>query len=137
MPNRFSFVDDAMNCFGNMKSTITFSKLRSLYSMLCDIVTNESNRQDEKISDDCLAALRLLRVHIRSAALMERKNVRLNFLTATALKQNGEFLLFPDMELILKNLWNSWNAIFPETPFNDENALRLLVRGTYITSYHL
>ncbi len=76
-------------------------------------------------------------IRSRSAALMEKKNIRLNFLTATALKQNGEFLLFPDMELILKNLWNSWNTIFPETPFDDEDALRLLVRGTYITSNQL
>lgn len=59
-----TYVEEAMNCFNHMKSTITSSKLRSLYSMLCDIVTNESNRQDEKISDDCLAALRLLRVHM-------------------------------------------------------------------------
>lgn len=76
-------------------------------------------------------------IRSRSAALMEQNIIRLNFLTAAALKKNGEFLLFPDMELMLKNLWNSWNTIFPATPFEDEDALRLLVRGTYIMSYHL
>ena len=73
----------------------------------------------------------------RSSGLTDQKNIRMNFQTATALKKNGEFLLFPDMELILKNLWSSWNNIFSETPFDDEDALSLLVRGTYITSYHL
>ena len=59
-----TYVDDAMNCFNNMKSNITSSKLRSLYSMLCDIITNESSNHGDKISEDCLSALRLLRVHI-------------------------------------------------------------------------
>lgn len=72
-----------------------------------------------------------------SSALIEQKNIQMDFQTTTALKKNGEFMLFPDMELILNNLWNNWNNIFPETPFDDEDALRLLVRGTNIVSYHL
>ncbi len=59
-----TYVDDAMNCFNNIKSSITLSKLRSLYSMLCDIITNESNNHNTKISSDCLADLKLLRVHM-------------------------------------------------------------------------
>lgn len=73
----------------------------------------------------------------RSSVLTDKRYVELNFRTTTALKRNGEFLIFPDMELILKNWWNNWNMIFPDTPFDDEDAFRLLVRGTYISSYRL
>lgn len=67
MPNnRFisedTYVDDAMKCFDDMDSSITPSKLRSLYSMLCDIVTGESNNNSDRIS--CLSDLKRLRVHI-------------------------------------------------------------------------
>ncbi len=69
--------------------------------------------------------------------LLESGTANLGFATTTALKKNGKFLLFPDMELILKNLWNSWNNIFPEQYLEDEDALKLLLMGTYITSYEL
>lgn len=64
--NKNTYVEDAMRCFDNInpKSIITSSKLRSLYSMLCDIITNDSDNRTEKISDDCLSAMRLMRVHI-------------------------------------------------------------------------
>ncbi len=97
-----TYVDDAMNCFGNMKSTITSSKLRSLYSMLCDIVTNESNRQDEKISDACLAALRLLRVHMiydmgRDSAVMmfvEKTHILAYLVYVEKCRKHSDFTLF-------------------------------------------
>ena len=63
--------------------------------------------------------------------------IRLSFTTTTALKKSGEFLVFPDAELIIKNLWSSWNAVFPETPFDDDDALALIVGSTNITAYHL
>jgi len=72
-----------------------------------------------------------------SAKLMEEKYISLDFLTTTALKKNGAFLVFPDMEMILRNWWNSWNMIFPDTPFDDEDAFLLLVKGTFISSYHI
>ena len=73
----------------------------------------------------------------KTSALIGHKYIDMNFRTTTALKKNGEFLIFPDMELILKNLWNNWNMIFPDTPFDDEDAFRLLVKGVYISSYRL
>ena len=73
----------------------------------------------------------------KTSALIGHKYIDMNFRTTTALKKNGEFLVFPDMEMILKNLWNNWNMIFPDTPFDDEDAFRLLVRGVYISSYRL
>ncbi len=57
-----NYVDKAMSCFNDMKAAITSSKLRSLYSMLCDIVTNESDNHSDKIG--CLPALKRLRVHM-------------------------------------------------------------------------
>lgn len=76
-------------------------------------------------------------IRLRSSKLMDKKYISLNFCTTTALKKNGAFLVFPDMELILKNWWNNWNIIFPDTPFDDEDAFQLLVKGTYIASYHI
>ena len=76
-------------------------------------------------------------IRSRGAAMADRRNIKFDFQTTTALKKSSEFLLFPDMELMLKNWWNSWNIIFPDTPFDDEDALNLLLRGVYITSYHL
>ena len=73
----------------------------------------------------------------QSIQLMKSGNTEIYFRTTTALKKDGEFLLFPDMELILKNWWNTWNSIFPNNPFDDEDALRLILKNTYIQSYRL
>ena len=61
----------------------------------------------------------------------------LSFQTATALKRNGQFLLYPEAEWVIKNLWNTWNQAFPNTPLDDDNALALLVSHTSISAYSL
>lgn len=39
-----------------------------------------------------------------------KKNIRINFLTPTTFKQNGEYVLFPTTDLIMQSLTNKWNA---------------------------
>ena len=98
-----NYVDKAMSCFNDMKAAITSSKLRSLYSMLCDIVTNESDNHSDKIG--CLPALKRLRVHMiydmgRDTKVMnfiKNKNIiaYMNMLE-TSNKSRKDFKLFCD-----------------------------------------
>ena len=67
--NESTYVDDALRNLGYFatagdKKKITSSKLRSIYSMLCDIIKDEKDTDSSCISDKCSAALRLLKVRI-------------------------------------------------------------------------
>jgi CRISPR-associated protein Csm2 len=68
--NKISYVDDALKSFAYFddprykNKKITSSKLRSIYSMLCDIIKDEKDTDSSCISDKCSAALRLLKVRI-------------------------------------------------------------------------
>ena len=87
----------------------------------------------------------LERTHISGFADMRKysdkisgnQNMTLQFLTTTALKKNGEFLIFPDLELIIDNLWNQWNIVFPNNPLDDEEVLRLIKHLSQINTYNL
>ena len=56
----FAYFDDSR--YKNKK--ITSSKLRSLYSMLCDIIKDENDKTGTQISSGCSAALKLLKIRI-------------------------------------------------------------------------
>ena len=46
------------------KKRITSSKLRSMYSKLCDIILNKTDLEDENLNNSELADLKLLRIRI-------------------------------------------------------------------------
>lgn len=72
-----------------------------------------------------------------SEKIGDSQNMTLQFLTTTALKKNGEFLLFPDLDFIIDNLWNQWNIVFPNNPFDDEDLLRFIKQHSQISTYNL
>lgn len=89
----------------------------------------------ESVKRDYIGGFRDIRQ--RTSALMEQSRIKLDICTTAALKKSGEFLLFPDIELIIKNLWKRWNDVFPDNPFDDDDALALLLHGVYISAYDL
>ena len=61
----------------------------------------------------------------------------LRFLSPAAFKQNGGYVVLPNVSLILQSLMNKWNTVFPEIPLEDEDAFRMLSEGIKISDYNL
>ena len=59
------------------------------------------------------------------------------FSTPTAFKQNGEYLIFPSVELLIKSAAEKWSALDERVALNDPDAVRMLISGIRITSYNL
>ena len=59
------------------------------------------------------------------------------FLSPTAFRQAGRYVVLPDKELILQSLFNKWNAAFPSCPLEDKDVLRMLGEGIHISDYRL
>lgn len=63
--------------------------------------------------------------------------VEIEFLTATAFKQNGEYVFFPDVRLIYQSLMNKYDAMNQKESFFDVEVLEKLCETTKITGYAL
>lgn len=64
-------------------------------------------------------------------------NYSLNFLTPTSFKQDGNYVIFPQVSLIMHSLINKWNFATPDYLIEDDDAFNLLLRGLRIKSYRL
>ena len=67
--NKETYVDDAFACLSyfdtaKKEEKITSSKIRSLYSMLCDIINDEKDKEETTLDSDIIDELNLLRVRI-------------------------------------------------------------------------
>lgn len=62
---------------------------------------------------------------------------QIGFVTPTAFKQDGQYVIFPQERLLLQSLILRWNEIFPELSLQDEDAFLALVRGLSIRDYRL
>jgi len=73
----------------------------------------------------------------RANSNLETFRSRLFFASPTGFKSEEQYVLFPTAELIAKSAMMRWNACFPEYPIEDEDAVRMLLDGIWITSYNL
>ena len=62
---------------------------------------------------------------------------RLAFRSPTAFKHDGNYVIFPEVPLIVQSLTEKWNGVFPDYPLNDPEALETFRQGLKITDYHL
>ena len=67
----------------------------------------------------------------------ENRLFRFCFKTTTGFKSDGQYVLYPTAELILKSLVQRWNVLFPMYPLQDDDALRMMVNGLRIVRYDL
>jgi len=72
----------------------------------------------------------------RSLTPMGRRT-EIRFLTTTTFKQDGNYVLFPQVRLILQSLVGKWNQLCPEYSLEDADAFHMLERGLAITDYQL
>lgn len=73
-------------------------------------------------------------------AARQEENIRraeLRFLSPTAFKQGGRYAIYPTPDLIIGSLLNKWELICPEYPLWDEDAVRMLQQGIFVTDYNL
>lgn len=63
--------------------------------------------------------------------------LRLEILTSTAFKQNGKYVIFPDLRLIYQSLMNKYSAVSTQMQMMDEDTLEQLVLNSEISRYRL
>ena len=61
----------------------------------------------------------------------------LRFLSLCAFRSGGEYVNFPSVRYILGSLCKKWNAAFPDSYMEDEDAVSMLEAGVKITGYSL
>ena len=73
----------------------------------------------------------------RARSLPDVAKPTLEFISSTSFKSNGEYLLFPSVEHIIRNLVNRWNNYSLSYIINDEDAILALLRSIKIAGYRL
>lgn len=73
----------------------------------------------------------------RSQQKTTAPRTELLFLTPTAFRQNGAYVVLPIEKLILQSLVNKWNAVFPKYPLDDADAFTLILDKLRIVDYSL
>lgn len=63
--------------------------------------------------------------------------ITITFLTPATFKQNGQYVLYPTVPLIVGNLINKWNALNRDTVIEDEYAVNKMMEGLAISHYKL
>lgn len=61
----------------------------------------------------------------------------MKFVSPSAFKSAGEYVFLPSTRHILTSLLLKWNASFPFSPADDEDAMAALIQGVRITGYNL
>jgi len=61
----------------------------------------------------------------------------MEFISPTSFKSYGEYLIFPSVEHIIRNLVNRWNSYSQSYVINDEDAVVALIQGIKIAGYRL
>lgn len=67
---------------------------------------------------------------------MERM-IKLEFITPTSYKSNGNYMIIPDLRLLYQSLMNKYSAVSEELEMFDEEALEQLQMHSYISEYRL
>ncbi len=62
---------------------------------------------------------------------------RIYFQTPTSFKSEGEYVIFPDVRLLIQSLMKKYNALFEDTEYVDVELLDELSAATRIVSYKL
>ncbi|MBB5335491.1 CRISPR system precrRNA processing endoribonuclease RAMP protein Cas6 [Pectinatus brassicae] len=66
-----------------------------------------------------------------------QRYLHIKFITPTSFKSNGEYQMFPNINLILASLCRRWNALSDSIVFEDEAAYKDICKSTFIHGYHL
>ena len=67
----------------------------------------------------------------------EADRCRIELLTPCTFRQQGRYVIFPTVELMVQSLAARWDLLHPDTPIRDPDAGRELCRGLAIEDYRL
>jgi len=73
----------------------------------------------------------------RARCLQNVSKPTMEFISPTSFKSYGDYLIFPSVEHIIRNLVNRWNSYSHSFPINDEDAVLALIQGIKIAGYRL
>ncbi len=88
----------------------------------------------EKSSADCVYQPELF---LEQGTQTSSNKTELTFLTPTAFRQAGRYVIFPQEQLLIQSLVLRWNNLFPEYLLADEDVIHALVQGVHIVDYSL
>lgn len=75
---------------------------------------------------------------VKQAAKIENcTKVQMTFLTPCGFKTANHYAQYPTAELIVKSLFQRWNALMEEIALDDSDALKMILDGVQIGQYHL
>lgn len=66
-----------------------------------------------------------------------KRNFQIRMRTPMGFKKDGEYVIFPSIELIIKSLYSKWQAFSKELCLDDEKVCTELCENTYIAGYNL
>lgn len=67
----------------------------------------------------------------------EQKIIDFNFITSTAFKSQGKYIIFPEIHFLLSSLLNRWNYLSQTDFLNDKSISANLQRYLYVADYKL
>lgn len=73
----------------------------------------------------------------RARTLPDIAKPTMEFISPTSFKSYGEYLIFPSVEHIIRNLVNRWNSYSQSYLINDDDAVVALIQGIKIAGYRL
>lgn len=65
------------------------------------------------------------------------KTVKIQFASPTSFKQNGRYIIFPDIRLIYNSLMNKYDAFAENETIGTEDVLEQLTKHSEVIRYHL
>lgn len=65
------------------------------------------------------------------------KYFTIHFLSPTSFKSNGNYIFYPEVQLIFQNLMNKYSACSDKETLKDEETLEQIVKNTKIIKYNL
>lgn len=65
------------------------------------------------------------------------RHLRIKTYTPVSFKTDGEYAIFPSVELIYKSATQKWNAFAEDVIIDDDDVLKQLIENTRIVSYRL
>jgi|GEM_PF-640713 len=90
----------------------------------------------QDIATERIASARELMLQAKEA-FENASLIQVKFVTPTSFKQNGQYVLYPTVQMMVGNLVHKWNALNSDMVIEDEYAVNQIMEGLSIHSYKL
>jgi CRISPR-associated endoribonuclease Cas6 len=135
--------DKPNNCYHWHISTITDDAREHILNKLTTSLNGKLNIKHKNLALDIKQKILSNSVSYKELSELyylkkePQRKVRIQFVTPTTFKSNGDFVIFPQINSIYNSLLNKWNTYATEVSLKDENILEHLISHTHLIGYNL